>query len=278
MHTLSELGRQFGGRLPRPWLAAGANLLLLFRRGDQRRFAVDSDGRWINRQPGMTIVSPDLHTSHQYQLRSAVRETWCHDYIPREGDLVIDVGAGIGEEAVVFSEMVGASGRVVSIEAHPRTFACLEQTIARSRLSNVTPVHCAISDRDAVVRISDDEDHLGNTLLEEGGIEVPGRSLDSLARELGIDKVGLLKMNIEGAERTAIRGMGAIAPAIGHVAISCHDFVADRGGGDFFRTRDAVSSALVEYGFSLDPRREAERPWLRDIVYATRAPSSLSHE
>ena len=48
-------------------------------------------------------------------------------YVPREGDVVIDVGAGIGE----FTLWCAAAGaRVVAFEPDPLAFACLEKNTA----------------------------------------------------------------------------------------------------------------------------------------------------
>ena len=41
---------------------------------------------------------------------------------PQPGDIVLDVGAGTGTEALPLSQLVGDKGKVVSIEAHPATF------------------------------------------------------------------------------------------------------------------------------------------------------------
>ena len=267
--SFSALAREVDGHVPRAWLARAANLVLAARSGDRRRFGVDAGGHWLNRQPGLTIVSPDLHTAHWHQLRSAALDIWCHSYLPRPGDTVIDAGAGIGEETILFSELVGKSGRVISIEAHPGTFDCLRATIDRSRLENVLPVHCAVAGSDGAARISDCGEHLANCLVAAGnGPEVPARTLESLANELGIASIDLLKMNIEGAEQSAVDGMRAIAPRIRHCAISCHDFIADAGGAASFRTKEHVSSALLGQGFILSSHDRADRPWLRDMVYA----------
>jgi hypothetical protein len=40
----------------------------------------------------------------------------------RPGDTVIDVGANIGVLSLLASRLVGPSGRVLAIEAHPRTY------------------------------------------------------------------------------------------------------------------------------------------------------------
>ena len=270
MVSLSQFARSLDGHVPRHWLALAANLVLSTRRGDDRRFEADPRGYWVNRQPEMTIVSPDLHTSHHDQVRTATLGTWCQIYTPVAGDIVFDIGAGIGEETVIFSELVGNSGRVVSIEAHPRTFECLKETIARSGLNNVVPIHCAIADTDGLFRISNIDEHLNNRLVDTGGFEVPARSLDSLAVELGFPSIDFLKMNIEGAEDPATAGMQAVAARVRHGTISCHDFIAEGGGSETFRTRERVGATLERLGFKLSRRTGAEKPWLRDIIYADR--------
>ncbi len=258
-------------KIPFAPLASIGNAMMMIR-GDQRRFAVDAAGRWINRQPEATFVSPDVFTAFYTQVDTAVTGYWCPFDRPQPGDTIVDVGAGIGEDAVVFSKMVGPEGRVIAIEAHPETFACLQETIDRSRLGNVLAVHCAIADRQGVLTISDDSHHLANSTLGGlSGVDVPAKTLDCLLGEMGVEAVDLLKMNIEGAERPAMVGMTGSAQRIRSVAISCHDFIADRGGIDDYRTRDFVRSALQSMGFTLRERDDAEHPWLRDTVYGKRA-------
>ena len=240
-------------------------------RGDNRRFGVDRDGHWLNIQPEATFVSPDIYTPFYAQVEGSVIDYWCTFDRPQSGDTIIDVGAGIGEDALVFSKLVGPSGRVIAIEAHPNTFACLKGTIERSGLTNVVAVQCAIADREGTLTMSDDSEHLANSMLKTGGgVEVPAKTLDALLVELGIDQVDLLKMNIEGAERPAMAGMTGSAPRIRTVAISCHDLVADAGGGDEFRTRDFVRPALEAMGYVVRQRAEAAHPWLRDTLFGTR--------
>lgn len=272
--------QRLDGRVPRRLLAGAANFLGKLRAGDRRRFAVDERGRWINRQPEATFVTPELFTAHFAQVRASVLEYWCQYYTPGEGDVVVDVGAGIGEDAAVFSRLVGPNGRVIAIEAHPGTFDCLRETVKRSGLANVTLVHCAVADREGRVTIEDSAQHLGNALVAKaggGGIEVAVRTLDDLAGELGIARIDLLKMNIEGAEGPAIKGMARCAAMTRHAAISCHDFVADAGGrDDWFRTRATVQTALEGFGFTVRRRADAAHPWLRDTLYGERPAGAVN--
>lgn len=270
MPSLHSLARSLDGRATRNWIAAAANRVLAMR-GDPRRFSTDEAGRWINQQPGATFVSPDIFTGFRDQVAVRVKDRWCHDYTPGEGDVVVDLGAGFGDEALIFSELVEPSGRVIAVEAHPATFACLEETVRRSGAGNVIGVQCAVSDRDGFLNISDSAVHVANSVLLEGGlVPVPARSLDSLSDEFKIDRIDLLKVNIEGAEREVVRGMARIAPRIRNIVVECHDFVADAGGSDRFRTKAEVTVALEGFGFKVTGRPNADLAHIRDTIYASR--------
>ena len=258
-------------RLPRPWLATGANGLMWLK-GDRRRFAVDGSGNWVNAQPEGTFVGPDLHTAYFERVQAIIASHWFQDYTPREGDVVIDVGAGIGEDAVVISHLVGATGRVHAIEAHPATFACLRSTVALSKLANVAIHQIAITEQNGTVSISDDANHLANSIVgQNGGLQVEAQSLDHFIEQSGQLTVDLLKMNIEGAERGAISGLNKQAHKVRHLVISCHDFVAEAGGDVQFRTKEAVRRRLLDLGYVVTERSDAHTAWERDVLFARRA-------
>jgi len=226
------------------------------------------DGAWIHRYRGAKIPHAELgRAAPPSVLTAEARKLFLHEYTPRPGDIVFDIGAGIGAEALLFSPLVGSSGRVVSAEAHPRTFDRLARLCEVNALTNVTCMQVAVADRDGSVALSDTDQYLQNSMLPGGGIEVPARRLDTIAAKLGISRIDLLKMNIEGAERAALQGMGALLAATRHVCISCHDFLADSGGPDELRTKAFVIQFLTEHGFAVTTRDGAPEPWTRDYVY-----------
>ena len=253
-------------------LAASVGVYQTMRRRRANIFFVDADGDWVNWQREATFVSPAPHTSDARLTAQIVLDNWGYRYVPGPGDVVFDIGAGIGEETVIFSRLVGATGRVVSIEAHPRTFACLSKTVRRNRLTNVTLLNCAITSSDCEVAITDagEHDHHVNTILEgaRGSVAVRGRRLDDVADELGIRRIDLLKMNIEGAERLAIAGMEKSIRRTRFASISCHDFIADGGGSEDTRTMATVKAFLEAHDFDVTRRASEARPWVRDCLYA----------
>jgi precorrin-6B methylase 2 len=50
-------------------------------------------------------------------------------YKPKIGDIVFDIGAGIGTEINDFSSMVGDYGRVIAVEADPIAFRRLSKLV-----------------------------------------------------------------------------------------------------------------------------------------------------
>jgi FkbM family methyltransferase len=232
------------------------------------------DGAWIHHYRGAKIphrsigraAPPDVFTAE-------AREIFLAGYTPREGDVVFDIGAGIGAETLVFSRLVGTSGRVVSIEAHPGTYARLVDLCRVNRLSNVTPLQVAVAETEGEATISDLANHSRNTLVEnrDEGINVRVRRIDRIAAEFGIECIDLLKMNIEGAEPDAIRGMGQLLSNTGHVCISCHDFLADEGGPDSLRTKAVVRELLTKNGFNVTSHDGTREPWRRDYLYGSNA-------
>jgi FkbM family methyltransferase len=230
--------------------------------------SVTHDGEWVQRFPSGTLVEPRLTLFTLEQIEKSACDLWMHQYLPGEGETVVDVGAGTGWETLVFSRRVGKSGRVISIEAHPRVFSCLSRMCAENRLENVTLIHAAIMDHGGEVLITDGADHLENRIVgTDSGIPIPGITLDQVFRSMELPKVDFLKMNIEGAERTALAGMREMVRRTRYVCISCHDFAANEGYPEVMRTKSEVIAFLRENRFSIFMRQSDPRPAVRDYVY-----------
>jgi FkbM family methyltransferase len=232
----------------------------------------DADGDWIQSNPRAVIACPELHLKRFQSIEQRVKRLWFRHYHPVAGDVIFDVGAGIGEDTVILSHAVTPSGRVIAIEPHRRVFRCLQKTVRLNELTNVIMLSCAVHSSDGEVRMSDGEFYAASTVLHAvAGEHVSARSLDSLFDEIGLVRVDFLKMNIEGAEVDALAGMAGHRQAVRNVAISCHDFLAERGGSPKFRTRSKVVALLEQWGFSILPSLDgAPEDWARDYVYATR--------
>lgn len=131
--------------------------------------------------------------------------------LPRGGTFV-DVGANIGLHAIRGARAVGQQGRVVCIEPNPDNVELLELTMVANGFDHVTVRPAAASDRRGIVPLHARRGQ-SNATVEQGTIrwasdvqlEVPSVRLDD---ELGdLDRLDLVKIDIEGAEPLALAGM-----------------------------------------------------------------------
>lgn len=242
------------------------------------------DGMWT-RRAGRHFFPDSLRFDYAYAdfeswkrqaeiYASDTKEYWLQHYRPQEGDTIVDVGAGRGEDTLTFSRAVGRAGRVIAIEAHPVSFAILKNFCRLNGLTNVTSLHLALMDKPGTVRITESESSWMENAIEYGdgssGIPVRASTLNDVCEQQGIKEIAFLKMNIEGAERYAVFGMGRVLGAIQQICVACHDFRSDRGESEQFRTRAFVERFLVEHGFTLVSRPDDPRMGIRDHVFGLR--------
>jgi FkbM family methyltransferase len=237
------------------------------------------DEMWIDRVDDISVPRSwrfSYSASDLQRMKECLRarldgsaDYWTYLYTPKPGDIVFDIGAGVGVDAIVFSRLVSDEGRVYAFEAHPWTFRALQKSCALNRLSNVEPVHMAVADAKGTIWISDLNNDELNSVSKQSGegfvIAVPAIDLDSFVSAAGVRHIALLKMNIEGAEELAILGMSKCITIVNNIVIACHDFRGDLPG-----TRGAVTEFLKTTGFDIVERLDDPREYVRDHIHGTR--------
>jgi FkbM family methyltransferase len=127
------------------------------------------------------------------------------------GDTYVDIGANVGLLALRAAAIVGATGRVFAVEAHPRTAGFLRQNVGLNGFTNVVVKSCAIGDETGTVCFSDRRSDEQNAVDPAGnGLAVPLVPLDTLFPESVVSRVHLLKVDVEGFELHAFRGATAL--------------------------------------------------------------------
>jgi FkbM family methyltransferase len=128
------------------------------------------------------------------------------------GMVVIDGGASCGIYTVVAARLVGPSGRVLSFEPGAEAFSVLTKNIEINHLTTVR-AHCAaLSDTDGRAHFYHHEHgqnsfslgHPGNGTIDSESVVT--RTLDEVFREEDAGRLGLIKLDVEGAEELVLRG------------------------------------------------------------------------
>lgn len=202
-------------------------------------------------------------------LYSQLRQLSGFAYLPKYGDTVIDIGAGVGEETIVFSSLVGATGKVFAVEAHPKTFKALQYLVKSNKLSNVISSNLALSDKAGMVNIEDSDNSLGNSILQvskTNTFTIQSETFDDFVERHNIQSIDFLKMNVEGAEQLIVKGMLKSLKRIKHLAISCHDFRFRKGESEFFKTKQIVVDFLTSNNFKISTQHSSVS-MVDDYVY-----------
>jgi FkbM family methyltransferase len=128
----------------------------------------------------------------------------------RPGMIIMDVGANVGLLTRQFCRQVGQSGRVYAFEPDPLTFRFLEFNTRSFQNKELT--QCAVSDNHepALLHLNSTSG-AGNSLLKRSdsieSVSVTCISLDEFLKRHGDPPVDVIKIDVEGAELSVLRGM-----------------------------------------------------------------------
>jgi len=168
---------------------------------------IEIHGATIVLNPTDPVVSGALHFGVYEKAETRFFQSAC-----RDGMTFLDVGANLGYYTALAARAVGPNGRVLAVEPDPDSFGYLEQTIAANAVGNVQAFPVAASDAPATLPLYISTDNRGDNRLYASGedrpqVEVAARPLDALLRENKIDKVDLIKIDVQGYEPRVIAGL-----------------------------------------------------------------------
>jgi len=129
----------------------------------------------------------------------------------KPGDTVVDVGAHIGYYTLLFSKLVGPSGKVFSFEPAPQNFSILEKNINFNSCKNVILINKAVGNQPGLAKIhltpSTGDFNFVDTKEDKQELELPIITLDGYFSSRGNTQIDFIKMDIEGYEPRALSGM-----------------------------------------------------------------------
>ena len=137
--------------------------------------------------------------------------------------LIIDAGANIGMASVYFARRY-PDAKIIAIEPDLENFNILKQNA--QMFPSIVPVHGALWNADGSVqvydgghgswgmRVKDDNDSTGF---------IRSMKVDTLLREHGIDKIDLLKIDVEGAEYEIFEDAHGWIGRVNAICIELHD-------------------------------------------------------
>lgn len=160
-------------------------------------------------------IENSLYWEGTYGHEAVSMRTWVE--MARRSKVVLDIGANSGVFALVAASM-GAT-QVHAFEPLPRIYEILRENIAANSFTSIKAWQCAVSDKPGEAELFDpggdaptsaslscqfSHSHLGEAIPTE---RVRVTSVDVFCTERGIGHVDLIKIDVEGHEELALRGM-----------------------------------------------------------------------
>jgi FkbM family methyltransferase len=218
---------------------------------------------WFEFQPGLWM---------QLDMRELVQETLLLDGIwePKTtqylcssltfGHVFMDIGANAGYFSLLASRCVGQAGKVLAVEPNPAMAKQLRQNTERSGLTNVDIAEAACFDsvevRDLYIGNpynTGNSSLSGNNLAWTKSVEVACTTVDLLVEKHGLQRVDLVKIDVEGAELQVLRGMSATLKRLRPKIIT---ELSSSLLEAFSVTLDTVQEYFRDIGYSVTPLEE----------------------
>jgi FkbM family methyltransferase len=165
-----------------------------------------------------TVIQTDvkffIRTLHDFFVMSLLWEkNPCEDdFALDKGMIFLDVGAHIGAYTLRAAKMVEKQGRVVSVEPNKDNFELLIRNIGLNDLGNCIPLNVAAYSANEEVILFDGPDSAQHSIKARyerpmGSSKVKARTLDGVMEEIGIKRLDMVKIDVEGAELEVLKGM-----------------------------------------------------------------------
>lgn len=180
--------------------------------------------------------------NHEGRYADAVSALFASS-VPADG-VVLDVGANIGVLTVMLSDLA-AGGLVVAFEPSAENLRYLRANAGDRH--NVQIVEAAVAARDGHLQFDDNPDYPAGAHVAQGGTSrIESRSIDSWARERGLTRLDVIKIDVEGAEPQVLEGASeAVRRFRPLIVAECNVASLRRVSGSGFEELRAQLSDLV---------------------------------
>ena len=202
------------------------------------------------------------------------------DFVPRPGWIVLDVGANAGVYAV---RQAGRGAYVYAFEPNPGSYRRLRKSVRANNLeSRVTAVNCALgaTAASAELLVPGGLTSMGSLRPEwtagagHTAVTVEVETVDQVVRSLGINRIDLMKVDVEGLELDVLQGAQESLALVDRLVIEYHSQDLGRRVVRLLAER-GLTTVLDEKMYRGD--EEMYRGVGRGLLFARREPGVVSN-
>lgn len=168
---------------------------------------------WLRRRSGDFFILHEIFTCAAYRMP----EKWLGRVAT-----VVDLGANVGLTTQFFAQSF-PEARYVCVEPNPANAAVLRRNVAWLG-ARAEVIEAAVTDYSGQIAFDDNRPSYDGHIAAAGrtGRMVRCCTLDEIVASCGLDRIDLLKIDIEGAEREVLRSSAACLQKVGTIIIELH--------------------------------------------------------
>ncbi len=175
-----------------------------------------------NLQPYAFRIALDIIFRYRGTQSSPLRSGKFYDYKP--GETVVECGAYLGYYSMKASEIVGETGRVISIEPINENRRILRANVSANDIKNITIVPKGIWNAPLEMQISRERRQraslVDNVVKDVEQHTISCDSIDNILHDLKIDSIDFIRIQVNGAELEALKGMKRTLPRTKRILVS----------------------------------------------------------
>ena len=166
--------------------------------------------------------------------KGAIREIFysnCYSEIPVKNNIIVDVGANIGDSALYFA-LKGAD-KIIAIEPFPRNFNYAKKNIDLNGFGKkIILDNCILTDQESIIKIDsryegvwagDNTNPKNNIKNQKEGVKIQAHNLEYIISKYKINNA-VLKMDCEGCEyKTILTSPKYILDKFNYIFLEFHD-------------------------------------------------------
>lgn len=147
--------------------------------------------------------------SYEYEKRRLFEQ------IVKEGHVVYDIGANVGFYSLLSSRLVGATGQVFAFEPLESNVLFLKRHLELNRIINTNVLQVAVTEKSGTAFLIEGPTRSMARLADAGDIPVQAVAVDALVNNGDLAPPDVIKIDVEGAELSVLRGAQSTIKAIG---------------------------------------------------------------
>ena len=126
------------------------------------------------------------------------------------GSIMLDIGANIGSICIPICKL-RPDVEIIAVEASARMYGYLEKNVDLNGIANLRTLHNAVSDQDEInINFFSPEDKYGkgsmNSVFTDKSETVKSVTLDKIMSDVDYKKIGIIKVDVEGFEKSVFKG------------------------------------------------------------------------